>query len=118
MDVFVVDRIHRRFVLVEAKNVADEGSVPKEIQSERNDFSKFIDKLDLQVEWFAPQLTDLKSKNGILDYEDYSIEGVIVVDSPRLLMFTYARPVPILDFFNFFEHLEQGKKFVISPVGS
>ena len=118
VDVFVVDRIHRRFVLVEAKNVADEGSVPKEIQSERNDFSKFIDKLDLQVEWFAPQLTDLKSKNGILDDEDYSIEGVIVVDSPRLLMFTYARPVPILDFFNFFEHLEQGKKFVISPVGS
>ena len=116
VDVFVVDRIHRRFVLVEAKNVADEGSAPKEMQSERNDFSKFIDKLDLQVEWFAQQSTDLKSENGIPDEEAYSVEGVIVVNSPRLWMFTYEQPVPILDFFNFFKCLKQGNKFVISPV--
>ena len=116
VDVFVVDRTHRRFVLVEAKNVADEGSLPKEMQSERKEFSKFISKLNLQVEWFAQQLTDLKSEHGLPDDEDYSIEGVIVANSPRLWMFTYDRPVPILDFFNFFRCLEQGRRFAIDPV--
>ena len=116
VDVFVVDRIHRRFVLVEAKNVANEGSVPKEMLNERNDFSKFIDKLDLQVGWFAQQLADLKSENGILDDEAYSVEGVIVVNSPRLWMFTYDQPVPILDFFNFFKCLDRGDKLVINPI--
>ena len=116
VDVLVVDRIHKRFVLVEARNVADEGSIPKEMQGERNDFSRFIDKLGLQVEWFAQQSTDLKLENGIIDDEDYSVAGVIVVNRPRLWMFTYDVPVPILDFFNFFRCLEQGKDFVISPV--
>ena len=116
VDVFIIDRTHRRFVLVEAKNVASEGSLPKEMQNERNDFSRFIDKLDLQVEWFAQQLVDLKSENGIPDDETYSVEGVIVVNGPRLWMFTYEKPVAILDFFNFFRCLEQGKDFVISPV--
>ena len=31
VDVFIVDREYQRFVLVEAKNVADEGTVPKEM---------------------------------------------------------------------------------------
>ncbi len=117
VDVLLVDRKYRRFVLLEAKNVADEGSVPKEMQSERNDFTKFIHKLGLQVEWFARQITDLKSENGIPDDEVYSVEGVIVVNSPRLWMFTYDQPVPILDVFNFLKYLDQGNKFVISPVG-
>lgn len=116
VDVLVIDRIHKRLVLVEAKNVADEGSIPKEMQNERNDFSRFIDKLGLQVEWFAQQLADLKSENGIPADEIYSVEGVIVVNGPRLWMFTYDKPAPILDFFNFFRCLEQGKDFVISPV--
>ena len=64
VDVFIVDRVHRRFVLVEAKNVASEGLLPREMQSERNEFSKFIDKLNLQVEWFTQQLANLKSENG------------------------------------------------------
>ena len=116
VDVFVVDRIHRRFVLVEAKNVADEGSVPREMQRDRNDFSKFIDKLGLQVGWFTQHLTDLKSEYEIPDAEPYSVEGVIVVTSPRIWMFTYDHAVPILDFFNFFGCLKNGNKLVISSV--
>lgn len=118
VDVFIIDRTHRRFVLVEAKNVASEGSLPKEMQNERNDFSKFIDKLNLQVEWFAQQLADLKSENGVPEDETYSVEGVIVVNGPKLWMFTYDRPIPIVDFFNFFRCLEQGKNFAISPVNA
>ena len=116
VDVFVVDRIHRRFVLVEAKNVADEGTVPREMERDRNEFGKFIDKLGLQVEWFTQQLAALKSEHEISDAEAYSVEGAIVVTSPRIWMFTYDQPAPILDFFSFFRCLEHGKKLGISPV--
>ena len=116
VDVFLVDRKQRRFVLVEAKNVADEGSVPKEMQTDRNEFSKYIHKLGLQAEWFAQQIPELKSENGIPGCEEYSLEGVIVVNSPRVWMFTYDQPVPILDVFNFLKCLEQGNKLVITPV--
>ena len=116
VDVFVVDRIHRRFVLVEAKNVGDEGTVPREMQKERNDFSKFIEKLGLQVEWFAQRLADLKLEHEIPNTEAYSVEGVILVTSPRIWMFTYNQPAPILDFFSFFRCLERGNKLGISPV--
>ena len=112
----VVDRVHRRFVLVEAKNVADEGTVPKEMRRERDEFSKYIKKLNLQVDWFSQHLSDLKSENGISDEEAYSIEGVIVVNSPRHWMFAYDQPVPILDYLNFFRRLEQGRSFTIGPV--
>ena len=116
VDVFIVDRTHRRFVLVEAKNVDDEGSLPKEMQRERNDFSRFVSKLGSQVEWFCQRLPDLKLEHKIPGDEPYSVEGVIVVNSPRIWMFTYEEPVPIQDFFGFFRCLEQGKKFVIEPV--
>lgn len=60
-------------MLVESKNVADEGSVPKEMQTERNEFSKYIHKLGLQAEWFAQQIPELKSENGIPGAEGYSL---------------------------------------------
>ena len=116
VDVLVVDRVHRRFVLVEAKNVADEGTVPKEMRRERDEFSKYIKKLNLQVDWFSQHLSDLKSENGISDEEAYSVEGVIVVNSPRHWMFAYDQPVPILDYLNFFRRLEQGRCFTIGSV--
>ena len=116
VDVFIVDRIHKRFVLVEAKNVADEGSIPRKMQSERDEFSKFIHKVNSQVGWFMQRIAYLKVENNIPDAETYSVEGVIVVNSPRLWMFAYDRPVPILDVFNFLECLEQGKEFMIAPV--
>ena len=116
VDVFVVDRAYHRFVLIEAKNVADEGSVPKEMRRERDDFSNYIKKLNLQVDWFSEHLADLKSENGIPGEEDYSVEGVIVVNGPRQWMFTYDHPVPILDYLNFFRRLEQGKNFTIGPL--
>ena len=116
VDVFVVDRTHRRFVLVEAKNVDDEGSLPREMQRERNDFSRFVSKLHSQVEWFSQRLPDLKLEHKIPDDEPYSVEGVIVVTNPRIWMFTYDGPVPVQDFISFFRSLEQGKRFVITPV--
>ena len=116
VDVFVVDRTHRRFVLVEAKNVDDEGSLPREMQRERNDFSRFVSKLHSQVEWFSQRLPDLKLEHKIPDDEPYSVEGVIVVTNPRIWMFTYDGPVPVQDFISFFRSLEQGKGFFITPV--
>ena len=116
VDVFIIDRDQRRFVLVEAKNVADEGTLPREMSREREQFSGYIEKLNLQVAWFSQHLSDLKRENGVSSEEEYSIEGVIVVNKSRPWVFASDQPVPILDFPNFFKRLKRGKTFTIDPV--
>ena len=116
VDVFVVDRDLRRFILVEAKNVADEGLVPKIIMNEQEEFSEYIDKLQSQTSWFADHVADLMSEYGIAPEEHYSVEGVIVVSRPRPWMFSSDEPLPIFDFHGFFDLLRRGSKFVLLPV--
>ena len=117
VDVFVVDREHKRFVLVEAKNVMDEGMNPKEMAKEKKEFTGFISKLHSQVEWFTQHLNELQAEYGIPTGGTYSVEGVIVVNAPRVWMFAYDEPVPIMDYINFFRRLARGGKFTINPVG-
>ena len=116
VDVFVVDREHKRFVLVEAKNVMDEGMNPKEMAKEKREFTGFISKLNSQVEWFTQHLNELHAEYGVPAGETYSVEGVIVVNAPRVWMFSYDEPVPILDYINFFIRLARGSRFTINPV--
>lgn len=116
VDVFVVDRQSRRFILVEAKNVADEGFVPKIMRNERQEFMDYTAKLELQVSWFTKHLDELASEYEVPPDESYSVEGVIVVNRPRPWMFTYNRPLRIVDYDRFFKLLDQGKKFVIHPI--
>ena len=116
VDVFVVDRQSGRFVLVEAKNVADEGFVPKVIKEEFREFDDYITKLKSQVAWFAEHMACLKSEFGISPAEEYSVEGVIVVNRPRLWMFTGAEPLPVVDGLRFLELLQKGDKFLTSPI--
>ena len=116
VDVFVVDRAHKRFVLIEAKNVMDEGMNPKEMAKEKAEFAAYISKLNAQVDWFTERLNELRSEYEVSDDETYTVEGVIVVNNPRVWMFTYDEPVPILDYVNFFWRLAQGAKFTITPV--
>lgn len=116
VDVFVVDRTNKRFVLIEAKNVMDEGINPKEMAKEKKEFTEYISKLEAQVDWFADHLTELQSEYGVPDDETYTVEGVIVVNSPRMWMFAYDEPVAILDYTNFFRRLTRGRKFTIDPI--
>ena len=115
VDVFVVDRAHKRFVLIEVKNVMDEGIVPKVMAKEKAEFAGYISKLNAQVDWFTEHLNELQAEYGVSDDETYSVEGVIVVNSPRMWMFGYDEPIPILDDVNFFRRLAQGSKLVIAP---
>ena len=113
---FVVDRKTRRFILVEAKDVLDEGPVPKEMKYERQEFIEYLEKLRLQTSWFEDHLADLESEYGITPEEDYSVEGVIVVNHPRPWMFTCDEPLPIVDDREFFRLLKEGKQLSIAPI--
>ena len=116
VDVFVVDRAHKRFVLIEAKNVMDEGMNPKEMAKGKKEFAAYISKLNAQVDWFTEHLNELRAEYGVSDDETYTVEGAIVVNNPRVWMFAYDEPVPILDYVNFFRRLAQGRKFIIDPI--
>ena len=116
VDVFVVDRVHRRFVLAEAKDVADEGTVPKLIRAEFTDFQGALGKLNKQVAWFEDRLDALKAEYDISPQENYSVEGVIVISRPRIWMYTHLEPLPIVDDKSFFKILEAGERFQTTPV--
>ncbi len=116
VDVFIVDRQSRRFILVEAKNNADEGIVPEIMSKERQKFMKEIVDLESQVSWFAENLAELKAEYDVRPEEGYSVEGVIVVNRPRPWMFVSDRPLCIVDYDRFFKLLRQGQQFVIHPV--
>ena len=118
VDIFVIDRQFRRFVLVEAKNVADEGLVPREIKNEQKEFNDYLAKLRSQTSWFADKLADLKLEYGVLADEIYTVEGVIVVNRPRLWMFTHDHPLPIVDFHKFFELLQKGEQLATVPTAA
>ena len=116
IDVFVVDRKFRRFVLVETKGVADEGTVPKLIKIELKDFQRAIGKLERQIAWFKDRVESLKAELGLSPDEDYAVEGVIVISSPRLWMYAQPEPLPVVDEYEFFRILNKGGRFETEPV--
>ena len=116
VDVFVVDRQLRRFVLVEAKDLADEGTVPRLLKGERDQFREAVAKVREQVGWFNARLNELKSEYGIPFEEDYSVEGVVVVSSPRLWMYTTVEAMPVVDVKHFADILRSGNSFLTYPV--
>jgi hypothetical protein len=116
VDVFVVDRQARRFILVEAKDVADEGPVPRFLKDEHAAFVEAMIKVQRQVGWFGARLDKLKSEYGIPLEEDYSLEGVMVVNSPRLWMYTMDEAMPVVDVKRFGENLKSGSRFLNYPV--
>ena len=118
IDVFVVDRRFRRFVLVETKDVADEGTVPRLIKNELKEFLRAINKLESQINWFRDRVETLKTEFGISGDEDYAVEGVIVISSPRLWMYAQTEPLPVVDEKAFFRLLTTAHRFQTCPVPS
>ena len=116
VDVFVVDRANKRFVLAEVKDTASEGTVPGAMRKERNRFSGFVNKLNRQVDWFSARVGALQAEYEIPEDEIYTVEGVIVVNQPRLWMFAHREKLPILDGEAFIRTLNRGGKFVTIPV--
>ena len=116
VDVFVIDRKYRRFVLVETKDVADEGLVPKIMKNEHKEFLRNISKLRRQINWFRDRVEALKTEFVLPRDVDYTVEGVIVISSPRLWMYAQTEPLPVVDEYEFFRILDKGGRFQTDPV--
>ncbi len=116
VDVFVVDRDSRRFVLVETKDIAVGGFVPRLMKQELDVFLKAKEKLNYQVDWFKQRLEKLKSEYGIATSEQYSVTGVIVVYAPRIWMFCLPEPLPIMSCNEFIDALRRSKDLFTDPV--
>ena len=86
------------------------------MRKERNRFSGFVSKLNRQVDWFSARLGALQAEYEVAHDEDYSVEGVIVVNQPRMWMFAHRAELPILDVEAFIRTLKRGGKFRTIPV--
>ena len=115
VDVFVVDHRTRRFVLAEVKAKAAKGINPALLRGERNEFLDIVDKLEKQVDWFRKRLNDTEEEYGIPPGEGFTVEGVVVVNWPRLWMYTHHQPLPVVSDMEFLRMLRLGDKFVTVP---
>ena len=115
VDVFVIDRQSRRFVLVEVKDIASEGTTPRLVKEERDEFQKIISKLQRQTMWFSARVQAIQEEYRISPEEDYRVEGVVVVNGPRLWMYTSQEPLPVVGDIEFLSILKQGGKFQTTP---
>lgn len=128
IDVLVVDRHKRRFVLVEAKELQSEGIVPNEMRGQRGRFlgtegqggKGYVQVLrdkeqafTCNKEWHIHQLKHKLKMDGL---EDYTVEGVIVVFRPLFWPLFAREPLPIVDDLEFYRRLKAGQHFLTTPV--
>ena len=115
VDVFVVDRRNHRFVLAEVKAGAAKGINPTLLRNERGEFLDAVNKLHRQVGWFRERLDDMKHEYGISLNQNFSVEGVVVVNWPRLWMYTHHEPLAVVGDIEFFKMLRSGEELVTLP---
>ena len=115
VDVFAVDRQSRRFVLMEVKDLDDPGIVPKRMRTEMESFCRHVEKLQKQADWFTTRVEALKCEFGISATDEYTVEGVIVVNHPRLWMYAFQEPMPIVSDKDLFDLLMTGERLVTPP---
>ena len=115
IDVFVVDRKFKRFILVEAKDTDNPGILSNKVRTELNDFRKYVEKLERQTNWFRDRVESLKLEFGIDSNEVFAVAGVIVINLPRLWMFTTGEEYPVVTDRRFFDLLKRGGEFVTNP---
>ena len=109
IDIFLVDDDQQRFILVEIKNSAAAGGSPLAMKVEYFEFiDDFLPTLREKVNWFSSKLHQLKREYKISDQNDYSVQGVIVVNQQRLWTLTQENRLPILDDDEFLEKLGKG----------
>lgn len=122
VDVFIFDKHHKRFILVEAKDVSAR-ITPKELKRQKEDFigkdehdtKSILSKLRAQERWFRSLLTALKEEYGLGMDQKVNIEAVVVVNHPMMWVFSCQNTVPILDDYEFFKKLETGEELAYKP---
>lgn len=114
IDVFLVDRKFNRFVLIETKDTDDSGMTPNKTWAELNEYRRYVQKLHRQRKWFEDRVNSLKLEFGIDVNESYEVVGVIVINRPRLWMFTSFENYPIVADKTFLSLLRNGGEFVTS----
>jgi hypothetical protein len=122
VDVFVFDKPHMRFILVEAKDISVR-ITPKELKNQKeefigkdkNDTESILSKLHYQKQWFVSLLPSLKEDYGLAEDQEVIIEAVVVVSHPMMWVFSYQKTVPILDDYEFFKKLQAGEELVYKP---
>ena len=112
VDVFAVERQSRRFVLMEVKDLDDPGIVPKKMRAEMDSFRGHVKKLQKQADWFTTRIEALKGEFGISTTDEYTVEGVIVVNHPRLWMYAFQEPMPIVTDKDLYDLLTAGERLV------
>ena len=116
VDVFVVDRKFHRFILVEVKDTSSSATIPKLMENEREKYLRDIEALNKQTKWFADRVEHLKAEYDIDRASSYSVEGVIVINKPRLWIYAHDSPLPIVDDGVFITALKRGTALLTYPV--
>ena len=111
VDVFVVDRQFHRFVLVEVKDLDDPGIVPYKMKAELDSFRDSVDKLQKQADWFTARIGTLKTEFGLSLADEYTVEGIIVFNRPRLWMYATEERLPVTTDEDFYALMTKGGLF-------
>ena len=122
VDVFVFDKPHRRFVLVEAKDISVR-ITPKELKEQKEEFigkakddtKCVLNKLYAQEQWFRSLLPALKEEYGLGTDQEVTIEGVVVVSHPMMWVFSHNDAIPVQDNYGFFRKLKAGEALIYRP---
>ena len=118
VDVFVVDDVLQRFILVEIKNSASAGTEPLSMSDERRLFLEdFLPNLKAKADWFRTHVNELKREFRIPEESDYRFEEVIVVNQKRLWVLALRSQTPILDDDEFLQKLGAGRELLSDVVG-
>ena len=116
IDIFLIDDDQERFILVEIKNSATTGGAPLSMKDEYRQFvDTFLPTLNQKIAWFRSRIHELKREYGIANKNDYSVQGVIVVNQQRLWVLTHENRLPILDDDEFLEKLGKGDALLSEP---
>ena len=68
------------------------------------------EKLQKQADWFTTRIETLKGELGISPTDECTVEGVIVVNHPRLWMYASQEPLPIVSDKDLFDLLTKGER--------
>ena len=116
IDIFLIDEDWERIILVEIKNSAAAGGTPLSMKDEYRQFvDTFLPTLNQKIAWFRSRMHELKREYGIANKNDYSVQGVIVVNQQRLWVLTHENRLPILDDDEFLEKLDKGDALLSAP---
>ena len=109
IDIFLIDEDRERFILVEIKNSAAAGGAPLSMKDEYRQFvERYLPTLNQKIVWFRSRINELKREYSIPDQDNYSVQGVIVVNQQRLWVWTQENSLAILDDDEFLEKLGKG----------